>query len=280
MDNLVDSLSFDQPSTYILNPAEREIGSQSLVLWEKPVFSAAPENQTIEFTQNNDTLIEYSSQSQPFEAKKNSRTSKGDDRREFQMMSPTQSKPESPTASLHHKIVGDEEIGMTFVTDVLGPIFSAFQAISSEQSIPFDIIEESSELPGVIAAPKALQEAVSNLLDNAMKYAILPKENSPFSSNPSPRVRVRMLQNIDFSGVTILVEDNGPGIKQEDSEDIFTRGFRGESTNAVEGSGIGLDISQALVKRMGGTLVLADNKSFPNCLDGTVMALTLYRTGS
>jgi hypothetical protein len=174
-------------------------------------------------------------------------------------------------------IVGDSETEMTFVTDALDPIFSGFHAIASELGIDLEVVEDS-DLPGVIAAPRSLQEAVSNLLDNAVKYVVLPKEDSPFASNPSPRVRVRILATSrNSTGVTIIVEDNGPGIRIAEAEDIFKRGFRGELTKAVKGSGIGLDISQALVQRMGGNLVLADNQAFENCLDGAVMALTLYR---
>ena len=128
-----------------------------------------------------------------------------------------------------------------------------------------------------MAAPKSLQEAVSNILDNAVKYVVLPKEGSPFLSNPSPRVRIRIFANTVPTGVTILIEDNGPGIRNHEREKVFKRGFRGDLTKAITGTGIGLDISLALVQRMGGTLTLVDGRTCDDCLDGTVIALTLYR---
>jgi K+-sensing histidine kinase KdpD len=58
-------------------------------------------------------------------------------------------------------------------------------------------------------------------------------------------------------GVTILVEDNGPGVAEDDRDQIFRRGFRSDRTaSEVEGRGIGLDISRALLARMGGCLGL------------------------
>jgi hypothetical protein len=267
MDNLVDSLSLDQHGPYMLNAAKKIPASQSLVLLGLPTSSSSiiRANQTIEFGRNN----EFSSPPRNLNPTTHNEV----------MNETVLEKKGTPVRSTkpHPTIVGDSETEMTFVTDALDPIFSGFYAIASELGIDLEVVEDS-DLPGVIAAPRSLQEAVSNLLDNAVKYVVLPKEDSPFASNPSPRVRVRILATKrNPTGVTIIVEDNGPGIKMAEAEDIFKRGFRGELTKAVKGSGIGLDISQALIQRMGGNLVLADNQAFENCLDGAVMALTLYR---
>ncbi|KAL3912737.1 MAG: hypothetical protein SGILL_006767 [Bacillariaceae sp.] len=179
--------------------------------------------------------------------------------------------------------VGDFDIEMTFVTDVLEPVFETFRAIACELGIAFDVIvEDADELPGVMAAPKSFQEAVSNVLDNAIKYAVLPKSGSPFTRNPSPSVRVRIFPSDGeqkLPGVTVMVEDNGPGIDENDRERIFQRGFRSNRTaEMVHGRGIGLDISKALMKRMGGNLHLASSRDKTgDSLDGTAMKLTLFR---
>ena len=275
MDSLVDS--FDQPGPYILAPAEKE--PQPLVLWERPrkvrTVSTAT-NKTIEFDgngiENNTELIGTLFTPRTI----NLFSTKEDSMRQQRVkakVEPTQSSPA-------HTTVGEVVTEMVFVNDVLEPIISAFEAIASERNIDLRVVEMDPELPGVIAAPKSLQEAVANLLDNALKYVTLPKSDSPFSSNPSPKVGVRILANQDPVGVTILVEDNGPGISATDAEQIFQRGFRGEATHSVPGTGIGLDISQALVQRMGGDLEIANYEDYPQSLDGTVMALTLYRTKS
>lgn len=270
MDSLVDSL--DQQGPYMLNPAKRDTASQSLVLWGRSTSSSPifPANETIEVRNNNGTLTEFFPPSRNLNSPKHGVVNQTEPKKERHSV---------PATTPHLKIVGDTDTAMTFVTDALDPIFSAFHAIAAERRIGFEVRQESSELPGVMAAPRSLQEAVSNLLDNAVKYVVLPKAGSPFSCNPSPLVRVKVLANSNPAGVTILVEDNGPGIRRGEAGDIFKRGFRGELTKAVEGSGIGLDISQALVRRMGGDLVLLENhdERFQNCLDGTVIALTLYR---
>jgi signal transduction histidine kinase len=79
-------------------------------------------------------------------------------------------------------------------------------------------------------------------------------------------------------GVTILVNDNGPGILDEELDEIFTRGFRSESTSSVEGSGIGLDISRSLISRMGGLIQVCDSNDDENkSLDGAAMKIVLFR---
>jgi signal transduction histidine kinase len=174
--------------------------------------------------------------------------------------------------------VGELEVEMTFVADVLESITSAFCALAPERGIQFEVIQDSSELPGVMAAPKALQEAISNILDNAFKYVLLPRDGSPFSKNPSPHVRLRMMSNRGGEpGVIIVVEDNGPGICEGDYEAIFQRGFRAEKTSDLPGSGIGLDISRTLVEGMGGSLEVAHPKEFKNALNGAILKCTLLR---
>jgi signal transduction histidine kinase len=257
MDSLVDSLE-SAPTPLYLNPARNDAaGTKSLVLWREQSSLFPWENDTIEFARENGTVIEFSSNLTE---------------------EPPKEIPSSPRETASSTLVGDVDLEMTFVTDVLEPIFSAFKAIGSERGIKFEVFEETPDLPGVMAAPQSLQEAVSNVLDNAFKYVVLPKADFP-ESNLFPQVRVRLLANSKplNPGVTIIVEDNGPGIQEKDRESIFERGFRSESTNSIAGTGIGLDICRTLVKRMGGYLVVASPKDFKDSLDGAIMKFNLFR---
>lgn len=182
-------------------------------------------------------------------------------------------------------LLGAMELEMAFVTDVLDPVFAAFRAIATERGISFRLdVVDADDLPGVTIWPPALQEAVINLLDNAFKYVSLPSLNLA-TSTTKPLVRVRLLPNKDHRssprgappGVTILVEDNGPGIPERDREAAFERGFRSAEAQAIDGSGIGLDIARSLTEQMGGTLRIVDHSSYPNSLGGAVLELVVYR---
>ena len=180
----------------------------------------------------------------------------------------------------HDEQTDTEALEMTFIDDALDPILSAFRAIASDRGIHFDIFF-ADDLPGVMARPHALQEAVSNVLENAFKYV---KLGPGAQGNEFPKVRLVVVPNrsSDLSpGVTIRVEDNGQGIPVDDVEAIFERGFRSMATkHKVDGSGIGLDIARNLVEHMGGTLRVATGSRRQNELGGAVFELILYRKRS
>ena len=127
---------------------------------------------------------------------------------------PVDSSTDGSTSTL-----GDLGIEIAFVPDVLGPVMSASKAVAEDRGIKFEVrgMGDDVELPGVSMCPKSLQEAVANILDNAIKYVVLGKGRGrgvDVASNPNPRVRVTLAPNHEpyKAGVTILIEDNGPGI--------------------------------------------------------------------
>jgi signal transduction histidine kinase len=161
-------------------------------------------------------------------------------------------------------VARDEVLEMGFVMDILDPILSAGRVLASEKGVDLQIIA-SNDLPGVWVSPTALQEAVSNVMDNAIKYVTLGQSSYP-------RVVVEIDRHPAVPGVVIRVSDNGPGIPLDEQNDIFKRGHRGERTLHIGGSGIGLDISRSMMTRMGGELRLAGSSD-----NGSTFEFILYR---
>lgn len=92
-----------------------------------------------------------------------------------------------------------------------------------------------------------IQQAVANLLDNALKF-------SPAGGT------IRIEAGVDPGrGTHITVADEGPGIPEADRERATQRFFRGESARSTPGSGLGLSLVQAVATLHGGALELADN---------------------
>ena len=91
-----------------------------------------------------------------------------------------------------------------------------------------------------------IQQAVANLLDNAMKF-------SP------PQGVIRLSARPVGGGVEIAVADDGPGIPPQDRERATERFFRGETARSTPGSGLGLALVQAVAMLHGGALRLEDN---------------------
>jgi signal transduction histidine kinase len=99
----------------------------------------------------------------------------------------------------------------------------------------------------VAGDPLLLAQAVSNMVDNALKYA---------AANGS--VAVEVSQGND--GVTeITVADNGPGISDAEKPKAAERFFRGDASRGSPGVGLGLSIVEAVARLHGGALQLLDN---------------------
>jgi signal transduction histidine kinase len=93
------------------------------------------------------------------------------------------------------------------------------------------------------ADPGRLQQVLTNLLDNALKYSTRDTE-----------VAVRLVR--DNGTVRIAVEDTGIGIPEDAREQIFQRFYRVDPylTGGVGGSGLGLYICREIVEAMGGSI--------------------------
>ena len=89
----------------------------------------------------------------------------------------------------------------------------------------------------VTAVPSRLERAVSNLIDNAVKY-----------SPPGEPVEIALLAG------TLSVRDHGPGISAEDLPHIFDRFYRGAEARGRPGSGLGLAIVQQVAIQLGGSI--------------------------
>ena len=181
-------------------------------------------------------------------------------------------------------VLGEFVFEMAFPQDVLGSIVYASQAISREAGIKLDAVgfePDNPDLPGVRVCTRHLTEAVSNLLDNAVKYAPLRlggwrKQGKKLVGRPRiPQIRVTLVSNEPplSPGATLYIEDNGPGIP---TSELFARGYRGRAVvDEVEGSGLGLAIAREMITRMGGVLDILDEG--PNRLNGTTVRVILFR---
>ncbi|MBB5956388.1 two-component system sensor histidine kinase MprB [Saccharothrix tamanrassetensis] len=86
----------------------------------------------------------------------------------------------------------------------------------------------------------ALERAVLNLLDNAVKF-----------SPPGGVVRLELRQVGDGS-VALEVADSGPGIADADLPHVFERFYRSSEARTLPGSGLGLAIVKQAAERHGG----------------------------
>lgn len=99
------------------------------------------------------------------------------------------------------------------------------------------------DFPVVYADPERIEEVITNLVDNAIKY-------SPHGG------KITITGTAQRDCVTVTVKDDGLGIPQRDIERIFERFRRGDSSQAqkVRGVGLGLYICRSIVEAHGGQI--------------------------
>jgi signal transduction histidine kinase/HAMP domain-containing protein len=109
--------------------------------------------------------------------------------------------------------------------------------------VPFELHDEAGGWLA-IADPDQLDQVLWALLDNSARYA----GGAPIRATVAPRPATQQL--------AVTIADEGSGVKPEDRDRIFERYERGAAGAGVEGTGLGLWVSRALCRAMGGDLVL------------------------
>lgn len=98
-----------------------------------------------------------------------------------------------------------------------------------------------------------LSSAIMNIIDNAVTY-----------SQRSSLIKIRTRN--EGNGISIEIEDNGPGIPSNEQELVFKKAYRVRSNNKLpEGFGLGLYLARTSVEKNGGKLSLSSNGVSGSC---------------
>ncbi len=104
-------------------------------------------------------------------------------------------------------------------------------------------LDIAPDLPDVRTDPALVEEVLTELVDNAAKFA--PRGGT-----------VAMSVRAAEGAVLIEVTDTGPGLSPEDAPHAAERFFRGRHSESIPGAGLGLGVAAALATRIGGRLVV------------------------
>jgi len=132
------------------------------------------------------------------------------------------------------------------LTDLVMDALGTFEVRASQAGfeIEFDLLDAG--LPSVSADAGALEQVISNLLDNALKY-----------SGDSKRISVQVGR--EDGDAVVSVTDYGVGIPRDELSRVFER-FHRVSTGLVhnvKGSGLGLSLVKHIVEAHGGRVTVA-----------------------
>ncbi|WP_372690057.1 ATP-binding protein [Bosea sp. (in: a-proteobacteria)] len=99
--------------------------------------------------------------------------------------------------------------------------------------------------PLVVIRPDAFRRLMTNLVSNAARYG--------------DRIAIRATHDARY--LIVMIDDDGPGIPQDQREDVFRPFFRLDEARNVDsgGTGLGLAIARDIARAHGGDIILADS---------------------
>jgi two-component system sensor histidine kinase TctE len=131
------------------------------------------------------------------------------------------------------------------VTDLVDTVRGVLEALAGvAQARGIDLGCDMPRSARVRGNPAMLRELVSNLVDNALRY-----------THAGGTVTVTLRR--DEGGVTLQVEDDGPGIPQEERERVFERFYRLRNDSS-DGCGLGLAIVREVALATHASVALSD----------------------
>ncbi|PZQ63953.1 MAG: hypothetical protein DI570_07100 [Phenylobacterium zucineum] len=105
----------------------------------------------------------------------------------------------------------------------------------------------ATDLPEAFGDPLLFEQAVGNVVENAHRY--------------SPRgVPIVVTATLDGDAVRVDVQDEGPGVADDELGRLFDKFFRGHAGSETSGTGLGLSITRGLMEAMDGD-VTARNRT-------------------
>ncbi|MFK7997461.1 MAG: ATP-binding protein [Granulosicoccus sp.] len=134
----------------------------------------------------------------------------------------------------------------TRIGDLAAELSELYEALADEEDEALTITSDIQNNPSFYCNRHLIGQAITNLLDNAIKY----------STHPAKICLTVKGNNDAFS---ISVSDNGPGIPEFERERVFERFVRLENERNSPGNGLGLSLVKAVVRLHSARMTLEDN---------------------
>ncbi len=142
-------------------------------------------------------------------------------------------------------LTGRNQFAWFDVSELAAELAEMYDPLADERAAALQLERPGRPAP-LFGHRQLLAQAISNLLENAIRYA---------SSGGEIVVRVRPGEKM----IRIEVADRGPGIPRDRREEALRRFGRLDSSRSDEGAGLGLALARAIAHLHEGELLLDDN---------------------
>jgi signal transduction histidine kinase len=143
----------------------------------------------------------------------------------------------------------------TDLVPIVEETLSAMTAVAERVGVTLHLVGDLGEAV-VLADPREIASAVTNLVDNAVKY-----------SDPGDEIWLGVERRAD-GGLSFACKDEGIGISDSDQADLFSPLFRSTNEEALmrPGTGLGLGIVRGIMQRHGGTVEVESTLGRGTCV--------------
>jgi two-component system NtrC family sensor kinase len=133
------------------------------------------------------------------------------------------------------------KLDMVSAPDIISEVTDSFKIRASQKKITIHVSQPNQTIPFISADKALLQQALRNLVDNALNF-----------NHQDGEVWVRY--KMEDGRIIFEVEDNGIGISPVDQQRLFEQFYRVESREKDKqgGTGLGLAIVKSIAERHGG----------------------------
>jgi heavy metal sensor kinase len=133
-----------------------------------------------------------------------------------------------------------------------------FEPIAEEKNVSLSCAAQEKVL--IVGDARMLQRMLSNIVDNAVKYAL-----------PGGKVEVSLTES-RRRDIVVSIKDTGVGISEADLPRIFERFFRCDQSRSLPGTGLGLSLARAIARAHGGDITVTSTVN-----QGSTFIITLPR---
>lgn len=131
----------------------------------------------------------------------------------------------------------------TSLTAIIEGLIKEENIKAQQNDVKLVFRKPKNELPDLLIDTEKMRIALSNIIDNAIKYSL-----------PGKNVEIAVV--LKGNQVIVAVRDHGIGVPQKDLSRLFSKFFRAENALRLQtsGSGLGLYITKNIIEQHGGKL--------------------------
>lgn len=150
------------------------------------------------------------------------------------------------------------EMSATNISQIMEDACELYEPVAEEEG--FKISHEFEAGLIVDGSRELLSQAVTNLLDNALKYGVWENDSKKTKGAKKTKAQSIIHMSLKKQGdkIIAIVKDNGPGIPADKRDDVKVRFARLDESRSKPGTGLGLSLVEAVAKLHDGALELGD----------------------